>query len=323
MNTANWIPDLFMKRMEARGRLDPLPRQRDPRPPRALRQRLRGSATSEYESSPRKARSSARRSRPSSSGRRCSRCSSRPATLGSPSRTPATSAPRRTTSASSTAPISAPRSRSTPRRRDRRLQPRLRHPRQPPRPRRLPRPQKLRETIRMAVRALDNVIDINFYPTEAAKTSNSRHRPIGLGVMGLQHALYQRKGMPSPPRPSSSTTRHGSHRLLRLRGLLRPRRRARHLLHLQGLQVGPRPPPAGHRRPPRAGTRRPVEVPRGGKHGLDALRAKIAKQGMRNSNVLAIAPTATISNITATSPASSPPTRTSSSNPTSPASSSS
>ena len=44
---------------------------------------------------------------------------------------------------------------------------------------------KLRETIRVAVRALDNVIDINFYPTEAAKTANSRHRPIGLGVMGL------------------------------------------------------------------------------------------------------------------------------------------
>src|SRR5438128_4602296 len=51
---------------------------------------------------------------------------------------------------------------------------------------------RLRDTIRMAVRALDNVIDINFYPTVAAKTSNLRHRPIGLGVMGLAHALYLR-----------------------------------------------------------------------------------------------------------------------------------
>ena len=51
---------------------------------------------------------------------------------------------------------------------------------------------KLRETVRVAVRALDNVIDINFYPTEAAKTANSRHRPIGLGVMGLQNALYMK-----------------------------------------------------------------------------------------------------------------------------------
>ena len=50
--------------------------------------------------------------------------------------------------------------------------------------------EKLRETVRVAVRALDNVIDINHYPTEAAKTANTRHRPIGLGVMGLQHALY-------------------------------------------------------------------------------------------------------------------------------------
>ena len=52
--------------------------------------------------------------------------------------------------------------------------------------------KKLRETIRMAVRALDNVIDINFYPTEAARLSNQRHRPIGLGVMGLANALYMK-----------------------------------------------------------------------------------------------------------------------------------
>src|SRR5471032_1372637 len=52
--------------------------------------------------------------------------------------------------------------------------------------------KKLRETIRMAVRALDNVIDINFYPTEAARTSNQRHRPIGLGLMGLANTLYMK-----------------------------------------------------------------------------------------------------------------------------------
>ena len=51
---------------------------------------------------------------------------------------------------------------------------------------------KLRETISIAIRALDNVIDINFYPTPSAKTSNLRHRPIGMGVMGLAHALYLR-----------------------------------------------------------------------------------------------------------------------------------
>src|SRR6185437_375837 len=50
----------------------------------------------------------------------------------------------------------------------------------------------LRDTIRTAVRALDNVIDINFYPIEAARRSSLRHRPIGLGVMGLQNALHKR-----------------------------------------------------------------------------------------------------------------------------------
>ena len=50
----------------------------------------------------------------------------------------------------------------------------------------------LKETITVAIRALDNVIDINFYPTEAARTANTRHRPIGLGVMGVQNALYKR-----------------------------------------------------------------------------------------------------------------------------------
>ena len=52
---------------------------------------------------------------------------------------------------------------------------------------------RLRQTVRVAVRALDNVIDINFYPTEAARTSNLRHRPIGLGVMGLQYALFRKR----------------------------------------------------------------------------------------------------------------------------------
>ncbi|MEZ7843474.1 MAG: ribonucleoside-diphosphate reductase subunit alpha, partial [Opitutales bacterium] len=51
---------------------------------------------------------------------------------------------------------------------------------------------KLRETISIAVRALDNVIDINFYPTESARTANTRHRPIGLGIMGLQNTLYKK-----------------------------------------------------------------------------------------------------------------------------------
>ena len=53
--------------------------------------------------------------------------------------------------------------------------------------------KKLKETISIAIKALDNIIDINFYPTKPAKNSNQRHRPIGLGAMGLQNALYKKK----------------------------------------------------------------------------------------------------------------------------------
>ena len=49
----------------------------------------------------------------------------------------------------------------------------------------------LRLTVATAVEALDNVIDTNFYPTETAEYSNKRHRPIGLGLMGIQNALYK------------------------------------------------------------------------------------------------------------------------------------
>ena len=163
--------------------------------------------------------------------------------------------------------------------------------------------KKLRETIRTAVRALDNVIDINFYPTQAAETSNRRHRPIGLGVMGLAHALYLRghafasneavefndEAMEAIAyyayeASSDLAAERGTYSSYKGskwdRGLL-PHDTVDLLEQERGVKV---------------------EVPRGGKMNWDSLRATIAKQGMRNSNVLAIAPTATISNITATSP---------------------
>lgn len=162
---------------------------------------------------------------------------------------------------------------------------------------------RLRETIRSAVRALDNVIDINFYPTEAARTSNMRHRPIGLGVMGLQYALY-RKGIPFASKEavefndemmeaiayyayeasSDLAAERGQYSTYKGskwdRGLL-----PQDTLDLLAKERG-----------------QDIDVPRGGKMDWSALRAKIAKQGMRNSNVLAIAPTATISNIMGSSP---------------------
>ena len=162
---------------------------------------------------------------------------------------------------------------------------------------------KLRETISIAVRALDNVIDINFYPTEAAKTANSRHRPIGLGVMGLQNALYKKDiafasqaaiefndefmeaiAYYAYEASSDIAAEHGTYSSYKGskwdRGLM-----PQDTLDLLEQERGEL-----------------IEVPRAGKMDWKPLREKIAKQGMRNSNVLAIAPTATISNIMGTTP---------------------
>ena len=162
---------------------------------------------------------------------------------------------------------------------------------------------KLRETVRVAVRALDNVIDINFYPTEPAKRSNLRHRPVGLGVMGVQYALYK-KGIPfaSPEAVAFNDefmeaiayyAYEASSDLAAERGSYSSYAGSkwdRGLLPIDTVDLLEK----------ERGV--PIDVPRGGKLDWDPLREKIKKQGMRNSNVLAIAPTATIANIMGTSP---------------------
>ena len=158
--------------------------------------------------------------------------------------------------------------------------------------------QKLRDTIRTAVRMLDNVIDINFYPTEAARNANMRHRPIGLGVMGLQYALY-RKGLPFASKEAvefndemmeaiAYYAYEASSDIAAERGTYKSypgSKWSRGLMPQDTVDLLEQE---------RGET---IEVPRGGKMDWSGLRAKIAKHGMRNSNVLAIAPTATISNI--------------------------
>ncbi len=163
--------------------------------------------------------------------------------------------------------------------------------------------EKLRETIRIAVRALDNVIDINFYPTVAAKTSNLRHRPIGLGVMGLAHALYLR-GHAFASREAVEFNDEAMEAIAfyayEASSDLAAERGAYSSYNGSKWERGLLPQDTLDLLEKERGV--PVEVPRGGKMDWTPLRAKIAHQGMRNSNCLAIAPTATISNITATSP---------------------
>jgi ribonucleoside-diphosphate reductase alpha chain len=163
--------------------------------------------------------------------------------------------------------------------------------------------EMLKETITVAIRALDNVIDINFYPTTAAKTANSRHRPIGLGIMGLQNALYKRSlafasdaavefndefmeaiAYYAYSASSDLAGERGTYSSYKGskwdRGLM-PQDTVDLLEEERGRQI---------------------DVPRGGKMDWSVVREKIAAHGMRNSNVLAIAPTATISNIMGTTP---------------------
>lgn len=162
---------------------------------------------------------------------------------------------------------------------------------------------QLKETVRIAVRALDNIIDINFYPTEPAKNSNYRHRPIGLGLMGLQNALHKKHisfasdaaiefndefmeaiAYFAYEASSDLAAQRGTYTSYKGskwdRGLL-----PQDTLSLLEKERGV-----------------PLDIPLEGKLDWGPLREKISKQGMRNSNVLAIAPTATISNIMGTSP---------------------
>jgi ribonucleoside-diphosphate reductase alpha chain len=163
--------------------------------------------------------------------------------------------------------------------------------------------EALRATVRVAVRALDDVIDVNYYPTEAARTANLRHRPVGLGVMGLQYALYARGLAFDSPEAAAFGDElmeaiayyayEASSDLAAERGRYASYAGSkwdRGLLPCDTLDLLER------------ARGEAIDVPRGGVLDWAPLRAKIAHQGMRNSNVIAIAPTATIANIMGTSP---------------------
>jgi len=158
--------------------------------------------------------------------------------------------------------------------------------------------EKLKETIRIAVRALDNVIDVNFYPTEAAKTANSRHRPVGLGVMGLQYALYEKGvefGSPEAVEFNDEMMEAIAFHAYSASSDLAGERGAYQSYEGSKWSRGLLPQDTIDLLEQERGE--PVEVPRGGKLDWAPVREKIAAQGMRNSNVIAIAPMFAKSNI--------------------------
>ncbi len=157
---------------------------------------------------------------------------------------------------------------------------------------------KLKRTVQTAMRMLDNVIDINYYAVKKARDSNLRHRPVGLGIMGFQDALYALRipyasdaAVEFADRSMEAVCYHAywaSTELAAERGRYASYKGSlwdQGVLPLDTLDLLERA---------RGGY---VELDRSATLDWDALRRKIARDGMRNSNCVAIAPTATISNI--------------------------
>ncbi len=157
---------------------------------------------------------------------------------------------------------------------------------------------QIEKTIRTAMRMLDNVIDINFYPTEEAKRSNLKHRPVGLGIMGLQDVLFTLNFSFSDNKTAEfvdSTMEFisyhailGSSELAKERGVYKSfsgSKWDKGLLPIDTLDLLEKE------------RGREIDVDRTIRMDWSNVRAHIKKYGMRNSNTMAIAPTATISNI--------------------------
>ncbi len=162
---------------------------------------------------------------------------------------------------------------------------------------------KLRKTVRTAIRMLDNVIDINYYSVPQAEKSNLRHRPIGLGVMGFQDALYKI----DVPYASDDAVAfadqsmeaisyyaiESSSELAVERGSYSSYEGSlwsQGIFPLDSLDILIEQRGADY-----------IDVNKEQTMDWAALKAKVASQGMRNSNCMAIAPTATIANITGVS----------------------
>jgi ribonucleoside-diphosphate reductase alpha chain len=158
--------------------------------------------------------------------------------------------------------------------------------------------EKIDRTVRTAMRMLDNVIEYNYYSVPQARNSNLRHRPVGLGIMGFQDALYQQKipygseaAVDFADRSMELVSYHAisaSSDLAAERGRYESYEGSlwsRGILPIDSIEL-------------LAESRGDyLDMNRERTLDWDGLREKIREQGMRNSNTMAIAPTATISNI--------------------------
>ncbi|MFG3154186.1 ribonucleoside-diphosphate reductase subunit alpha [Streptomyces sp. NPDC048219] len=147
--------------------------------------------------------------------------------------------------------------------------------------------ERLDATVRTAVTFLDRVVDINFYPTEQAGRSNARWRPVGLGAMGLQDVFFQLRLPFGSPEAKALSTRIAE------RIMLAAYETSADLAERNG------PLPAWEKTRTARGVLHPdhYDVEHTWPERWAALRTRIATTGLRNSLLLAIAPTATIASI--------------------------
>ena len=159
--------------------------------------------------------------------------------------------------------------------------------------------QRLERTVSIAVRMLDNVVDINYYAVPQARNSNFKHRPVGLGLMGFQDALYRLNLPYTSPEAvefADVAMEQISYFAIRASAALAGERGAYETYEGSLWHQGILPIDS-------------INLLKEARHDGDlslntssrldwtAVRELIARNGMRNSNVMAIAPTATISNI--------------------------
>ena len=159
---------------------------------------------------------------------------------------------------------------------------------------------KVKQTVSTAIRMLDNVININYYSVETAKNSNFKHRPIGLGLMGFQDALY----IQNIPYCSEDAIEFAdrSMELISYHAILASTELAKERGSYESFEgslwsKGILPKDSIDILEENRGEEY-LKVDRSETLDWEKLRKKVMKDGMRNSNVMAIAPTATISNIT-------------------------
>ncbi|GAB3382663.1 ribonucleoside-diphosphate reductase subunit alpha [Spongiibacter taiwanensis] len=162
---------------------------------------------------------------------------------------------------------------------------------------------KLEGTVKTAVRMLDNVIDINYYSVPQAQNSNFKHRPVGLGLMGFQDALYKQHiaySSDAAVQFADTSMEAISYYAIKASSDLAVERGSyasfqgslwsKGVLPLDSIKMLKEERGAEY-----------IEVDESQTLDWDSLRETVKTQGMRNSNVMAIAPTATIANITGVS----------------------